>query len=160
VSHVELQGSPVGYRPLTFDLYLPPAPVRPPATGFPLVIQIHGGAFMGGDKRLILPFVDWPGVQAINWVKAQQSMTPDKPFFVYFATGATHAPHHVPKEWADKYKGQYDKGWDQVRAETLERQKKLGVIPANTQLAERAPCETAPTAASAVKPSVSFCGAV
>ena len=50
--------------------------------------------------------------QAINWVKAQQSMTPDKPFFVYFATGATHAPHHVPKEWADKYKGQFDKGWD------------------------------------------------
>ena len=75
--------------------------------------------------------------QAINWVKAQQSMTPDKPFFVYFATGATHAPHHVPKEWADKYKGQYDKGWDAVRAETLERQKKLGVVPANTQLAPR-----------------------
>ena len=68
--------------------------------------------------------------QAINWVKAQQSMTPDKPFFVYYATGATHAPHHVPKEWADKYKGQFDKGWDQVRKETLERQKKLGVIPA------------------------------
>ena len=67
--------------------------------------------------------------QAINWVKAQQSMTPDKPFFVYYATGATHAPHHVPKEWADKYKGQFDKGWDQVRAETLERQKKLGVDP-------------------------------
>ena len=75
--------------------------------------------------------------QAINWVKAQQSMTPDKPFFVYYATGATHAPHHVPKEWADKYKGQFDKGWDQVRAETLERQKKLGVIPANTQLGDR-----------------------
>ena len=53
--------------------------------------------------------------QAINWVKAQQSMTPDKPFFVYYATGAVHAPHHVPKEWADKYKGQFDKGWDQVR---------------------------------------------
>ena len=50
--------------------------------------------------------------QAINWVKAQQSMTPDKPFFVYYATGAVHAPHHVPKEWADKYKGQFDKGWD------------------------------------------------
>jgi arylsulfatase A-like enzyme len=75
--------------------------------------------------------------QAINWVKAQQSMTPDKPFFVYYATGATHAPHHVPKAWADKYKGQFDKGWDQVRAETLERQKKLGVIPANTQLGDR-----------------------
>jgi arylsulfatase len=75
--------------------------------------------------------------QAINWVKAQQSMTPDKPFFVYYATGATHAPHHVPKEWADKYKGQFDKGWDQVRNETLERQKKMGIIPANTQLGER-----------------------
>ena len=75
--------------------------------------------------------------QAINWVKAQQSMTPDKPFFVYYATGAVHAPHHVPKEWADKYKGQFDKGWDQVRKETLERQKKLGVVPANTQLAPR-----------------------
>jgi len=55
---------PVGYRPLTLDLYLPPASVHPPATGFPLVIQIHGGAFRGGDKRLILPFVDWPGVLA------------------------------------------------------------------------------------------------
>ena len=68
--------------------------------------------------------------QAINWVKAQQSMTPDKPFFMYFATGATHAPHHVPKEWADKYKGQFDKGWDQVRVDTLARQKQLGVVPA------------------------------
>ena len=75
--------------------------------------------------------------QAINWVKAQQSMTPDKPFFVYYATGAVHAPHHVPKEWADKYKGQFDKGWDQVRKETLEREKKLGVIPANTRLGDR-----------------------
>ncbi len=75
--------------------------------------------------------------QAINWVKAQKSMTPDKPFFVYYATGAVHAPHHVPKEWADKYKGQYDKGWDQVRVETLDRQKKLGVVPAGTKLADR-----------------------
>jgi arylsulfatase len=75
--------------------------------------------------------------QAINWVQAQQSMTPDKPFFVYFATGAVHAPHHVPKEWADKYKGQFDKGWDKVRTETFERQKKLGVIPSNTQLAPK-----------------------
>jgi len=75
--------------------------------------------------------------QAINWVKAQQSMTPDKPFFVYYATGAVHAPHHVPKEWADKYKGQFDKGWDQVRTETVERQKKLGLIPADTQLPDK-----------------------
>jgi len=75
--------------------------------------------------------------QAINWVKAQQSMTPDKPFFVYYATGAVHAPHHVPKEWADKYKGQFDKGWDQTRIDTLERQKKMGVVPQSAQLGER-----------------------
>jgi arylsulfatase len=75
--------------------------------------------------------------QAINWMKAQQSMTPDTPFFVSYATGAVHAPHHVPKEWADKYKGQFDKGWDKTRQETFERQKKLGVIPANTKLAEK-----------------------
>jgi len=75
--------------------------------------------------------------QAINWVKAQQSMTPDKPFFVYYATGAVHAPHHVPKAWADKYKGQFDKGWDQIRKETTARQLELGVIPAGTQLAPK-----------------------
>jgi arylsulfatase A-like enzyme len=75
--------------------------------------------------------------QAINWVKAQQSMTPDKPFFVYYATGAVHAPHHVPREWADKYSGQFDRGWDQVRDETVARQKDLGVIPASTQVPPR-----------------------
>ena len=75
--------------------------------------------------------------QAINWIKAQQSMTPDKPFYVYFATGAVHAPHHVPKEWADKYKGEFDKGWDKVREETMARQKKMGLIPANTKLGAR-----------------------
>ena len=75
--------------------------------------------------------------QTINWVKAQQSMTPDKPFFVYYATGAVHAPHHVPKEWADKYKGQFDKGWDRTRQETIDRQKKMGIIPANIRLGEK-----------------------
>jgi arylsulfatase A-like enzyme len=75
--------------------------------------------------------------QAINWVKAQQSMTPDKPFFVYFATGAVHAPHHVSKEWSDKYKGQFDKGWDAIREETTARMKRLGIIPENTNLAPK-----------------------
>ena len=75
--------------------------------------------------------------QTINWVKAQQSMTPDKPFFVYYATGAVHAPHHVPKEWVDKYKGQFDKGWDRTRQETIDRQKKMGIIPPNTRLGEK-----------------------
>ena len=72
--------------------------------------------------------------QAISWVKFQKALSPDKPFFMYFAPGATHAPHHVPAEWRDKYKGKFDQGWDKVREETLERQKKLGVVPANTKL--------------------------
>ncbi len=75
--------------------------------------------------------------QAINWVKAQQSMTPDKPFFVYFATGAVHAPHHVSKEWSDKYKGQFDKGWDAIREETVKKMKTMGIIPENTNLAPK-----------------------
>ncbi len=73
--------------------------------------------------------------EAINWVKFQQAMTPDKPFFVYYAPGATHAPHHAPKEWIEKYKGKFDSGWDQLREETLARQKAMGIIPANTNLA-------------------------
>ncbi|RLA30697.1 MAG: arylsulfatase [Gammaproteobacteria bacterium] len=72
--------------------------------------------------------------QAIGWVKAQQSMTPDKPFFMYFATGAVHAPHHVPKEWIEKYKGKFDAGWDDAREKTVARQKERGLIPANTEL--------------------------
>ena len=76
--------------------------------------------------------------QAVNWVKAQQSMTPDRPFFTYFSTGATHAPHHVPKEWIAKFHGKFDDGWDAVRKASFERQKKAGIIPANTQLPPRA----------------------
>lgn len=75
--------------------------------------------------------------QAIRWVSAQQSLTPDKPFYMYFATGATHAPHHAPKEWIAKYKGQFAGGWEKLREETFERQKKLGVIPAETKLTPR-----------------------
>jgi arylsulfatase len=72
--------------------------------------------------------------EAINWVKFQQAMTPDKPFMVYYAPGAVHAPHHAPKEWIKKYKGKFDGGWDVLREETLARQKKMGIIPQNTQL--------------------------
>jgi arylsulfatase A-like enzyme len=75
--------------------------------------------------------------QAIKWVKAQKSLTPDRPFFLYFAPGATHAPHHVSKEWIDKYHGKFDQGWDKVREETLARQKTLGVVPADTPLAPK-----------------------
>jgi arylsulfatase len=75
--------------------------------------------------------------QAIAWMRAQHSMTPDKPFFMYFATGATHAPHHAPKEWADRYKGRFDAGWDKYREETLARQIQLGVVPPGTKLAPK-----------------------
>jgi arylsulfatase A-like enzyme len=75
--------------------------------------------------------------QAIGWMQSQHSLTPDKPFFMYFAPGATHAPHHVPKQWADKYKGKFDEGWDKYREETLARQIKLGIVPAGTRLAPK-----------------------
>lgn len=75
--------------------------------------------------------------QAVAWVRQQQSLTPDRPFFVYFAPGATHAPHHVPREWADKYKGRFDGGWDRYQEETLARQKRLGVVPETTLLAPK-----------------------
>jgi arylsulfatase len=75
--------------------------------------------------------------QAIRWVSAQHSLTPDKPFYVYFATGATHAPHHVPREWADRYKGKFAGGWDKLREETYARQKQMGVIPADAKLTPR-----------------------
>lgn len=77
--------------------------------------------------------------QAVSWVRFQQALQPDKPFFIYYAPGATHAPHHAPKEWIDKYKGKFDKGWDKVREETVARQKKMGIIPENTQLAPKPP---------------------
>jgi arylsulfatase len=75
--------------------------------------------------------------KAINWIGQQKALIPDKPFFVYFAPGAVHAPHHVPKEWADKYKGKFDQGWDKLREEIFARQKKLGVIPQDCQLTQR-----------------------
>jgi arylsulfatase len=74
---------------------------------------------------------------AINWIHQQKALMPDKPFFVYFSTGATHAPHHVPKEWADKYKGQFAQGWDRQRELTFARQKELGVIAADCDLTPR-----------------------
>jgi arylsulfatase A-like enzyme len=75
--------------------------------------------------------------KAIGWIGQQKALAPDKPFFVYFAPGATHAPHHVPAEWADKYKGKFDDGWDMLRERTFARQKELGVIPPEAVLTTR-----------------------
>ncbi|RLE25971.1 MAG: arylsulfatase, partial [Actinobacteria bacterium] len=75
--------------------------------------------------------------QSINWVRQQKALMPDKPFFMYFAPGATHAPHHVPKEWIEKYEGKFDAGWDAQREVTFAKQKEMGVIPADAELTPR-----------------------
>jgi arylsulfatase A-like enzyme len=75
--------------------------------------------------------------KTISWIAQQKAAAPDVPFFIYFAPGACHSPHHVPKEWADKYKGKFDHGWDRQREITLGNQKKLGLAPKNTELTPR-----------------------
>jgi arylsulfatase A-like enzyme len=75
--------------------------------------------------------------KAIDWIGQQKALMADKPFFLYFAPGATHAPHHVRPEWSAKYKGKFDQGWDQLREETFARQKELGVIPQDAELTAR-----------------------
>ncbi|MEX1131651.1 MAG: arylsulfatase [Flavobacteriales bacterium] len=105
--------------------------------------QWHPMVYDGTTR--VYPNVEAPGYhftndmtdQAVAWMNTQQSLTPDKPFMMYFATGATHAPHHAPKEYSDKYKGKFAQGWDKVREETLARQKALGVVPENTVLAAK-----------------------
>jgi arylsulfatase len=111
--------------------------------------------FLGGETNQWAPFI-YDGVhpvalpedpnyhfltdmtdQAVAWIRYQKALTPDKPFFVYFAPGATHAPHHVPKEWIARWKGKFDQGWDKMREQILERQIKLGVVPKGTKLAPK-----------------------
>jgi arylsulfatase A-like enzyme len=75
--------------------------------------------------------------RAIQWIRQQKALMPDKPFFVYFAPGATHAPHHVPAQWSDKYKGRFDAGWDALREQTFVRQQELGAIPPDAELTAR-----------------------
>lgn len=77
--------------------------------------------------------------KAINFIADSKQVAPTKPFFMYFATGAMHAPHHVPKEWADKYKGKFDKGWDAYREQVFKKQKELGILPANAELSPHDP---------------------
>jgi len=105
------------YYPALYDGTTPVEPDRTPEEGYHLTEDL-------ADR-------------AIGWIRQQKAIAPDKPFFVYFATGACHAPHHVPKEWIAKYKGKFDKGWDALREETFDRQKKLGVIPPGGELTPR-----------------------
>lgn len=109
--------------------------------------------FIGGDTdqwrpalfegtKPIEPYLGDPGYildrdladHAIAWIRMQKAVAPQRPFFAYYATGTAHAPHHAPKDWIAKFKGRFDQGWDKVREETLERQKKLGVVPPDTRL--------------------------
>lgn len=88
-----------------------------------------------GDKLYYFP--DDITDKAVEWLHAVRGHDPHKPWFLYYSTGCSHAPHHVAKEWADKYKGRFDAGWDAYREATLERQKKLGIVPQDTELSER-----------------------
>src|SRR5689334_12812783 len=105
------------YYPALYDGTTPVEPDRTPDEGYHLMEDLAG--------------------RAIDYIRQQKSIAPDKPFFVYFAPGATHAPHHVPIAWIEKYKGRFDKGWDALREETFARQKKLGVIPGDCELTAR-----------------------
>jgi arylsulfatase A-like enzyme len=105
------------YYPALYEGTVPVEPEKTPDEGYHLMTDMT-------DK-------------AINWVRQQKALMPDTPFFAYFAPGATHAPHHVAAEWADKYKGEFDDGWDALRERTFARQKELGVIPQDAALTER-----------------------
>ncbi len=97
------------------------------------------------DGVTIVDFPDTPGYhlledmtdQAIGWVRQQQGMRPDKPFFIYYSSAGSHAPHQVAPEWIEKYKGKFDQGWDAIRAQTLKDQIARGVVPKGTELAQK-----------------------
>jgi len=105
------------YYPALYDGTTPVEPDRTPEEGYHLMEDL-------ADK-------------AIGWIRQQKAVAPDRPFFVYFAPGATHAPHHVPADWIARCKGRFDQGWDKLREETFARQKALGVIPADCELTAR-----------------------
>ena len=102
-------------------------------------VLTENNTIIGVPKDKNFYFNDAMVDHSISWIRDQKAQAPDKPFFLYFSTGATHAPHQVPKEWSDKYKGKFDQGWDKLREETFARQKQLGVIPANAKLTPRDP---------------------
>jgi arylsulfatase len=112
--------------------------------------------FIGGDTsqwrpalyegtKPIEPYLDNPNYilnsdlanSTIRYIEQQHALAPEKPFFVYYAPGATHAPHHVPKEWIAKFKGQFDHGWDEQRKRTFAKQKEMGIFPADAKLTDR-----------------------
>jgi arylsulfatase len=112
-----LGGETNQYYPALYEGMIPVEPDKTPEEGYHLTEDLTD--------------------HAIKWIRQQKALMGDKPFFAYFAPGATHAPHHVPEEWSAKYKGKFDQGWDKLREETFARQKALGVIPADAELTAR-----------------------
>jgi arylsulfatase len=105
------------YYPRIFNDTTPVEPAKTPQEGYHFTTDITDNA--------------------IKWLHQHDAVANDKPFFIYYATGATHTPHHVDKKWIEKYKGKFDKGWDAIRKEAFDRQKKLGIIPANAEFTAR-----------------------
>ena len=101
------------YYPTLYEGTTPVQPGRTPEQGYHLTEDLAG--------------------RGVDWIRRQHALQPDRPFFLYFAPGATHAPHHAPQEWSDRYAGRFDAGWDALREEIFERQKQLGVIPADAE---------------------------
>ena len=101
----------------------------------PVITENNAAIGVPEDKDFYFP--DAMADKAIEWLRGVRAQDEQKPFFMYFSTGASHAPHHVPKHWADKYEGRFDEGWDRYREATFERQKKLGVVPADAELTPR-----------------------
>ncbi len=112
-----LGGETNQYAPALYENFTPVEPDRTPEEGY------H--------------FTEDMTDHAVSWVRQQKALMPQKPFFVYYAPGATHAPHHVPVEWSAKYRGKFDQGWDALREETFARQKELGVVPESAELTAR-----------------------
>jgi arylsulfatase len=105
------------YHPALYEGTVPVEPDKTPEQGYHFMADMT-------DK-------------AIAWLRSQRVLTPDKPFFMYFAPGATHSPHHVPRKWADEYRGQFDDGWDRLRERIVARQKELSVVPQDCDLTAR-----------------------
>ena len=102
------------WEPALYDGFTPVEPPATPEEGYHLTEDL-------ADR-------------CVAWIKQQKALAPERPFFTYFAPGATHAPHHCPEEWIEKYKGRFDDGWDALRDATFARQKEMGVIPADAEL--------------------------
>ena len=123
----------LGLRPLLGVPHRPPPASTTPSSCRTTPSSACRRARTGGQYYFPDDLTD----KAVEWLHAVRAQDQHKPWFLYYATGCSHAPHHVAREWADRYKGRFDDGWDELREEILARQKELGVVPPDTELSER-----------------------